>query len=160
MHLLIAAAGSGKRMGANCNKLLLEVAGKPILAWTLQAIKKAESIKWIGIIGQPCDKSSILSIAEELSVKVHWINGGNSRQESVKLGLEGLPPDADYVLIHDGARCLVKPEILNRCAESVAEGTAVIAATPVTDTMHYVTIQSLGNGVDFGNLATNAFGVT
>ena len=142
MHLLIAAAGSGKRMGANCNKLLIEVAGKPILAWTLEAVKKAESIKWIGIVGQPCDKSSIISIVEDCSVNVHWINGGSSRQESVQLGLNGLPSDAEYVLIHDGARCLVEPELFNKCAELVRQGVSVIAATPVTDTIKRVSLDS------------------
>ncbi len=142
MHLLIAAAGSGKRMGANCNKLLIKVAGREILAWTLQAVKQAESIDWIGIVGQPCDKSSIISIVEDCSVNAHWINGGSSRQESVQLGLNGLPSDAEYVLIHDGARCLVEPELFNKCAELVRQGVSVIAATPVTDTIKKVSLDS------------------
>ena len=51
MHLLIAAAGSGRRMGATRNKLLLPLSGQPVLAWTLQAALEAETIHWIGIIG-------------------------------------------------------------------------------------------------------------
>ena len=52
MHLLIAAAGSGRRMGGGRNKLLMPLAGQPVLAWTLQAALKAEKISWIGLIGQ------------------------------------------------------------------------------------------------------------
>ena len=49
MHLLIAAAGSGTRMGASGNKLLMPLAGRPVLAWTLDAAFAAEAIEWIGI---------------------------------------------------------------------------------------------------------------
>ncbi len=139
MHLLIAAAGSGKRMGANCNKLLLEVAGRPVLAWTLEAIKLAKSINWIGIVGQPYDKEKIIPIIKQFPMNIHWINGGNTRQQSVQRGLAGLPTDAKYVLIHDGARCLVESELLEKCSELVKQGMAVISATPVTDTIKKVT---------------------
>ncbi len=138
MHLLIAAAGSGKRMGGNRNKLLLEVAGRPVLSWTLEAIKSAKSIKWIGIVGQPCDKELIISITKQFSMMIHWIDGGDTRQQSVQRGLAGLPPEAEFVLIHDGARCLVEPELLDKCSELVKEGIAVISATPVTDTIKKV----------------------
>ena len=69
MHLLIAAAGSGSRMGADRNKLLLKVAGKTVLEWTLKAAFDSKTISWIGIIGQPKDKNSICSILDN-SVKV------------------------------------------------------------------------------------------
>jgi 2-C-methyl-D-erythritol 4-phosphate cytidylyltransferase len=73
---------------------------------------------------------------------VHWILGGDTRQESVSRGLAALPPEAGVVLIHDGARCLVEPELLMRCAaavrEAVAAGAGMIAATPVSDTIKQV----------------------
>ena len=68
----------------------------------------------------------------------HWINGGQSRQESVQLGLQGLPAEAKHVLIHDGARCLVAPKLIDKCSELVEQGLSVIAATPVTDTIKKV----------------------
>jgi 2-C-methyl-D-erythritol 4-phosphate cytidylyltransferase len=73
---------------------------------------------------------------------VHWILGGESRQESVRRGLAALPDDAELVLIHDGARALVEPELLEACGEALREaaaaGAGVIAATPVTDTIKQV----------------------
>ncbi len=138
MHLLIAAAGSGSRMGAHCNKLLLDVAGRSVLSWTLNSVKASTSIDWIGIVGQPLDKAAILSVVEECELQIHWIDGGSTRQESVQRGLNGLPFDAKYVLIHDAARCLVEPKLLNQCADLVKEGIAVVAATPVTDTIKQV----------------------
>ncbi len=140
MHLLIAAAGSGRRMGAAGNKLLLEVAGRPVLAWSLQAALASTAIRWIGIVGQPLDESAIGAIvaAARPDRPVQWIVGGDTRQESVSRGLAALPKEASGVLIHDGARCLVEPSLLDRCAEAVAAGRSVIAATPVTDTIKQV----------------------
>ena len=140
MHLLIAAAGSGRRMGAAGNKLLLEVAGRPVLAWTLEAALASPVIRWIGVVGQPVDAEPIAAIvaAAQPDRPVQWILGGDTRQESVSRGLAALPADADGVLIHDGARCLVEPELLARCAAAVRAGQAVIAATPVTDTIKQV----------------------
>ena len=138
MHLLIAAAGSGRRMGATRNKLLLPLSGQPVLAWTLQAALEAETIHWIGIIGKEIDRSEILALVEGAPKPVAWIAGGDSRQESVELGLAGLPDEARHVLIHDGARCLASPDLFDRCTEAVRGGKAVIAATPVTDTIKQV----------------------
>jgi 2-C-methyl-D-erythritol 4-phosphate cytidylyltransferase len=138
MHLLIAAAGSGRRMGATRNKLLLPLSGQPVLAWTLKAALEAKSIHWIGIIGQELDRSEILALAEGAPKPIAWIAGGDSRQESVERGLAGLPDQAQHVLIHDGARCLASPDLFNRCSDAVRGGKAVIAATPVTDTIKRV----------------------
>lgn len=138
MHLLIAAAGSGRRMGATRNKLLLPLSGQPVLAWTLEAALEAKSIHWIGIIGQEIDRSEILALVEGAPKPVAWITGGDSRQESVARGLAGLPDTAQHVLIHDGARCLASPDLFNRCSDAVRGGKAVIAATPVTDTIKRV----------------------
>jgi 2-C-methyl-D-erythritol 4-phosphate cytidylyltransferase len=140
VHLLIAAAGSGRRMGAGGNKLLLEVAGRPVLAWTLDAALACPAIRWIGIVGQPGDAAAVAAIVAAAAPDrpVRWVLGGHTRQESVRRGLAALPPEAEGVLIHDGARCLVEPELLQRCAAAVSQGRAVIAATPVTDTIKQV----------------------
>ena len=125
-------------MGATRNKLLLPLSGQPVLAWTLEAALEAKSIHWIGIIGQELDRSEILALAEDAPKPVAWIAGGDSRQESVERGLAGLPDQAQHVLIHDGARCLASPDLFNRCSDAVRGGKAVIAATPVTDTIKRV----------------------
>ncbi len=138
MHLLIAAAGSGSRMGADKNKLLLKVAGKTVLEWTLTAAFNSKTITWIGIIGQPKDKKSICSLFDDSVKAVQWINGGSTRQQSVQLGLAALPHDSKSVLIHDGARCLVKSYVFDEISKIVSEGHAVIAASQVTDTIKKV----------------------
>lgn len=140
MYLLIPAAGMGRRMGSDRNKLLLTLLGKPLLAWTLQAAEASRLIQWIGIICQPEDHPEIKEIlaTSRLSKPVELILGGSTRQESVYNGLQGLPDAAEQVLIHDGARCLATPELLDRCAEALLECSGLIAAVPVKDTIKRV----------------------
>ncbi len=138
MHLLIPAAGSGSRMKAGKNKLLIELEGESLIYWTLKSILSSSSISWVGIIGQPKDKELLLNSVKNFSNQVKWINGGKTRQESVFNGLNSLPKDAKKVLIHDGARCLINPELINKCAAELEKNEAVILATKVTDTIKIV----------------------
>lgn len=140
MHLLIPAAGSGKRMGANRNKLLLQVRSKPLIAWTLLAAEAASSISWIGIVSQPPDWDDFKSIIADLKLKktIALIPGGATRQESVYNGLQALPINAGQVLIHDGARCLVTPNLFDACSDAILRCSGLIAAIPVKDTIKVV----------------------
>jgi 2-C-methyl-D-erythritol 4-phosphate cytidylyltransferase len=127
-------------MGSNRNKLLMTLLGKPLLTWTLLAAEAAHEISWIGIIGQLADQSDFNVILSELSLSkpVQLIRGGETRQESVYNGLQALPTTAERVLIHDGARCLVTPQLLDRCAAVLLECPGLIAAVPMKDTIKVV----------------------
>ncbi|MFZ1024940.1 MAG: 2-C-methyl-D-erythritol 4-phosphate cytidylyltransferase [Limnoraphis robusta] len=140
MHLLIPAAGLGRRMGSSRNKLLLTLLDQPLLAWTLKAAEASTAITWIGIIGQPIDFPDFEAILAQLNLKtpIQFIPGGSTRQESVYNGLQALPPEAERVLIHDGARCLATPALFNRCAEVLQTCPGLIAAIPVKDTIKIV----------------------
>ncbi|MEX0268090.1 2-C-methyl-D-erythritol 4-phosphate cytidylyltransferase [Leptolyngbyaceae cyanobacterium UHCC 1019] len=156
MYLLIPAAGSGRRIGSDRNKLLLPVFGKPLIAWTLLAAKLSRSIRWIGVVGQPDDFPDFKDIINGIGMSkmVHLIPGGDTRQASVFCGLQGLPAVAERVLIHDGARCLVTPALFDRCAEELLTCPGLIAAVPVKDTIKIVqpTSQMITGTPDRGNL--------
>lgn len=148
MYLLIPAAGSGRRMGsawqsqskAPRNKLLLDLLGKPLLAWTLLAAEASQTIQWIGIMGQPIDWEDFKAIVHSLNLTkpIHFIQGGATRQESVYNGLQALPPEAEHVLIHDGARCLATPDLFDRCSHALQSCDGFVAAIPVKDTIKVV----------------------
>lgn len=140
MYLLIPAAGMGKRMGSDRNKLLLRLKEKPLLTWTLKAANGAKLIEWIGIMAQPHDFPMFEEIIADInpSKPVVLIKGGETRQESVYNGLQALPTTAEKVLIHDGARCLATPQLFDRCAESLLECQGIIAGIPVKDTIKIV----------------------
>lgn len=127
-------------MGSERNKLLLNLLGKPIIAWTLLAAEASQTIDWIGIMGQSIDWDDFKSIVQSLQLTkpVQFIQGGATRQESVYKGLQALPPQAEQVLIHDGARCLVTPDLFDRCSEALKTCDGLIAAIPVKDTIKIV----------------------
>lgn len=79
MYVLIAAAGQGKRMGHNRNKLLLTLQGRPILAWTLLRVFQAQPT-WVGVMAQPADWPEIEAMLTELAppVPVQLIPGGGT----------------------------------------------------------------------------------
>ena len=140
MHLLIPAAGVGKRMGANGNKLLLPLLDSAIIAWTLKAAIAASTLEWIGIICQAIDEPAFREIAAQLTSDkpIVFIRGGDTRQASVYNGLQALPTAASQVLIHDGARCLATPELFDRCSAAFETCYGFIAAIPVKDTIKQV----------------------
>nr|WP_274382020.1 2-C-methyl-D-erythritol 4-phosphate cytidylyltransferase [Myxacorys almedinensis] len=137
---MIPAAGSGRRMGSSRNKLLLDLLGKPLIAWTLLAAEASPTIEQIGIIGQAEDWKAFDAIATSLNLSkpVEFIQGGATRQESVYNGLQSLPRYTEHVLIHDGARCLATPDLFDRCADVLISCDGLIAAIPVKDTIKVV----------------------
>ncbi|MBT9313085.1 2-C-methyl-D-erythritol 4-phosphate cytidylyltransferase [Leptothoe kymatousa] len=145
MHLLIPAAGVGKRMGADGNKLLLTLLDLPILGWTLKAAVDASSIEWIGIICQAIDEPVFQDIVAQLNIQkpIVFVRGGDTRQASVCNGLAALPAHAKHVLIHDGARCLATPSLFDRCSNAFATCQGFIAAIPVKDTIKQVDNQGI-----------------
>ncbi|MDF5724604.1 MAG: 2-C-methyl-D-erythritol 4-phosphate cytidylyltransferase [Rhizonema sp. PD37] len=140
MHLLIPAAGTGRRMGSDRNKLLLRVRSQPIISWTLKAAEASHYISWIGIISQPIDWQDFKAILtqQKLTKPVELILGGSTRQESVYNGLQALPNSAKQVLIHDGARCLATADLLDRCAYALFQCHGLIAGVRVKDTIKVV----------------------
>lgn len=140
MYLLIPAAGLGKRMGGDRNKLLLTLLEKPLFAWTLLAAEASREIEWIGIIGQSYDFPAFKAILSSISLtkQIEFIQGGETRQASVFKGLKALPKAAKQVLIHDGARCLVTNKLFDRCALELSHCQGLIAAIPVKDTIKIV----------------------
>jgi len=140
VHFLIPAAGVGRRMGSDRNKLLLPLLNRSILAWTLLAAAQSQTIEWVGLIGQPVDEPDFKTILAELKLPlpVQLIRGGDTRQASVHNGLQALPDSATHVLIHDGARCLATPELFDRCTQALTTQDGLIAAVPVKDTIKQV----------------------
>jgi len=144
---IIVAAGRSRRMGFD--KLFAEVAGRPVLAWSVAAFEQCAAIARIVIVG-PEDGTDAL---EELRAREGWrkveriVAGGAERHLSVARGLEALGgSDTDLVAIHDGARPLVSAELIARCLAKAAEMGAVCCAAPVADTMKRATPDLMVSG--------------
>jgi 2-C-methyl-D-erythritol 4-phosphate cytidylyltransferase len=127
---VIAAAGSGQRLGAGGPKAFVELAGRPLLDWSLDAFRAAESIAEI-VVAVPPGQESL--VAERGVVAVA---GGQHRSQSVANAVELC--GEEIVVVHDAARPLVTPELIDAIVERLAsdqDAAGVIAATPVTDTI-------------------------
>ena len=125
-------------MKAGKNKLLIKLNGESLLYWTLKSVFSSKSVSWVGIIGQSFDKEVIMNSIKEYSKKIYWIQGGQTRQESVNKGLNNLPNNATKVLIHDGARCLIQSDLIDKCSSELERNEAIILAMRVNDTIKIV----------------------
>jgi 2-C-methyl-D-erythritol 4-phosphate cytidylyltransferase len=130
---VIAAAGSGERLGAGGPKALVEVAGRPLIAWSLDALRSAETVERVVIAAPPGHESEVREIAGD---GVTIVAGGASRSESVKLALAEV--DSELVVVHDSARPLAAASLFDAVVVELArdeECDALISAAPVADTL-------------------------
>jgi 2-C-methyl-D-erythritol 4-phosphate cytidylyltransferase len=133
--VVVPAAGIGKRMKTDCPKQYLHIAGKTVLEHTLTKLLAHSQVKRVVVVLNPNDKLfAQLPIARHPHVEV--VEGGQERCDSVLAGLNYLPEDEEWVLVHDAARpCITSTDLtaLLLLAEQGCIGG--ILATPVRDTM-------------------------
>lgn len=136
---VIVAAGKGERFG-DSGKILASVAGRPVLAWVLDAMQAATSVRDVVIVyGQHTEDAIRSLVAAGAWPKVATLaSGGAQRQQSMANGVRAVADDMDVVLVHDAARPLIHPAMIDACADRVRETGAAILATPVSDTVKRV----------------------
>lgn len=153
-YFIIPAAGSGTRMGAGQPKLMRNVEGSPVILRTLRAIadvcrSRYKNLEFMIILVTTPDLMGTLKAmcTEYFSdLDIVYTLGGNTRTESVSLGLNMISDamDKDLVLVHDGARCLVTSEEITSCIDGLYEHEVCAAAVPVKNTLKEVEISSSG----------------
>ncbi len=133
---IVLAAGQGKRMNSQVAKQYLHIKGKPLLYYTLQAFEHSDVDEIILVTGKGEEQYCREQIIDYYSItKVKAIiPGGAERYDSVYQGLKACQETA-FVLIHDGARPCITPQIINRTIEDVIKYEACIVAVPVKDTI-------------------------
>ena len=153
MAAVVVAAGRGHRLGIP-DKVLLPLAGRPMLAWPLAALEQAVSIGSVVVVAGAHTRQAVERLVrDEGFAKVRAVvPGGERRQDSVAAGLAALPAGIAVVVIHDGARPLAEAELFDRCARAAAETGAAIAATPVADTLKRVADGAITTTVDRAGL--------
>jgi 2-C-methyl-D-erythritol 4-phosphate cytidylyltransferase len=136
---VVCAAGSSARMGGKVRKPYLLLRGKPILAWTLEALSRVKGLAEIVLVTRPDDRPLAEKIAKQATlprrIKLVFADGGARRQDSVFNGLRATRADAALVLIHDAARPFAKKEIMEAgCAAALDAGGSILAVR-VKDTV-------------------------
>ncbi|MBV8151706.1 MAG: 2-C-methyl-D-erythritol 4-phosphate cytidylyltransferase [Candidatus Eremiobacteraeota bacterium] len=134
---ILVAAGRGTRLGRP--KQLLEIAGKPMLAWSLETFVAMAEIDAIVVAVEPDIMEATRELAKQIgrgrACEIAVVTGGATRQHSVRSGLDALPGRCTHVLVHDGARPNVRAEHVRRGMAVVAPGVGALLATPVVDTV-------------------------
>jgi 2-C-methyl-D-erythritol 4-phosphate cytidylyltransferase len=139
MHVtaIVPAAGGGTRLAGPLPKQYLPLAGIPLLTRTLQALRSSRRVDRLILVVPPGHEARCRGdILEPFGlVADQVVPGGMDRQASVYAGLLRLATDADLILVHDGARPLVTPALIQAAVSAAAEAGAAVVAIPVTDTI-------------------------
>jgi 2-C-methyl-D-erythritol 4-phosphate cytidylyltransferase len=136
---IVAAAGSGLRLGADRPKALVPLAGRPLVCWAVDALR-AGGVDQVVVTVPPGEQPAF---GEVLPSEVTLVAGGSTRTASVRAGLAVVSGTVDAVLVHDAARPLTPPDVVSRVLAALAAGAeAVVPVLPVVDTT--VVVDSAG----------------
>jgi 2-C-methyl-D-erythritol 4-phosphate cytidylyltransferase len=139
--VLVPAAGLGVRLGPGGPKALRSLRGDPLLVHAVRRVAAAPSVGCVVVAAPPDSLSAVRDLLSAVPEQVELlvVAGGASRQLSVAAALAAVPHRYDIVLVHDAARALTPPELVERVAEAVRAGhRAVIPVLPVVDTIKHV----------------------
>ena len=133
--VVVVAAGSSVRMGED--KLFMPLEGKPVLAWTLQALDVCPFVDEIVLVTREDRLEQAAELCRQFEIKKvgKVIIGGKNRTESALAGVSSVKRDARIILIHDGARPLVTEDIVYDAMHTAAIYKCAAPAVPVTDTI-------------------------
>ncbi len=134
---IILAGGSGERFKGDIPKQFLKLAGKTVIEHTIDVFEKSRKIDAIYIVVNPHYYNQMLSIVEKSGYKKvrKILKGGNSRQESSKIGIFAADDNFENVLIHDAVRPFVSDEIIERVIKGLKKYNAVDTAVSSPDTI-------------------------
>ena len=134
---IIVAAGKGTRMGANVDKLWLEVAGRPVIAHAWKQFNDAPSIDEIILVVRDGMQEHFSELAKKFNFQKSFrlVVGGAERQDSVWNGLEAISPQTEIVAVQDAARPCTTAKLIAATIQAAQETGAAVAAQPVTDTL-------------------------
>jgi 2-C-methyl-D-erythritol 4-phosphate cytidylyltransferase len=128
---IVAAAGSGSRLGADRPKALVPLAGRPLVCWAVDTLR-AGGVTDV-VVAVPAEQRA--EFAAALPSDVRLVDGGATRTASVRAALEAAGTAPDAVLVHDAARPLTPPDVVARVLAALAQGAlAVVPVLPVVDT--------------------------
>jgi 2-C-methyl-D-erythritol 4-phosphate cytidylyltransferase len=152
---LIAAAGSGERLGIDRPKAFAVLGGRPLLAESLDRLDRCELVDAIVVAAPPEWEEPSILLAEELAASkvVACVTGGATRADSVAAALAEVPDEALVVLVHDAARPLLDDEVVERLLGALGEGyVGAVPVLPVPDTLKRVRGREIGETIDRNGL--------
>jgi 2-C-methyl-D-erythritol 4-phosphate cytidylyltransferase len=138
---VLAAAGRGERLDADRPKAFAALGGRPLLAESLERLEASGWVESIVVVAPPDWEEPVILLAEELGCGkvVASVAGGETRGESVRIGVGEVGDDAAVILVHDAARPLLPDEVVERLLVALNEGwDGAVPGLPVVDTVKRV----------------------
>jgi len=137
LSAIVLAAGKGKRFSSKVPKVFSNLGGKPVISFSLSVLNRHPKVNEIIVVASTENKKKIEKIIKKYKInKVKKVvPGGEERQDSVLNGLRSISRDADYVLIHDGARPFIDSDMVSRLCLAAKKTGASIAAVKVKNTI-------------------------
>ena len=135
ISVIVAAAGSSVRLGGDINKPLLDLAGKPVVARSLDTFSETAAVEQIIITAAACDIEKITAIAKDYPKVTDIVQGGDTRQQSVAKALALVDEDSELVAVHDAARPLLSRVDWLYLLSAAANNGSVILAGPLVDSI-------------------------
>jgi 2-C-methyl-D-erythritol 4-phosphate cytidylyltransferase len=135
---VLVAAGRGERFGGDRPKAFAKLAGRPLLAESLERLERSDWVEAIVVVAPDGWEEPCILLAEELGAgKVNAaVRGGATRAESVREGLVDVPAEAAVVLVHDAARPVLPDEVIERVLTGIGDGwDGAVPALPLADTV-------------------------
>ncbi len=154
---LVVAAGSGERLGSDRPKAFVRLGDRTLLAASLEVFEEHPGIDGVVcVVPAGWEERTTLLVDDLCAGKIAAaVTGGPSRAESVARGLEEVPDGAAFVLVHDAARPLVTPALIDRVLEGLASGAdGAVPALPLTDTVKRVRGGAVAETVDRSDLVS------
>ena len=137
---IIVAAGASSRMGAAGDKTLADLAGEPLIARTVDAFERCDAVSCVALVVSERNRDAVAALREAKGWRktLPPVLGGARRQDSVRAGLEALPDDCGWIVVHDGARPFVTPALIEAGLEAAHPTGASVAVVPAFDTVKRV----------------------
>lgn len=137
---IIVAAGASSRMGAAGDKTLADLAGEPLIARTVDVFERCAAVDCVALVVSKRNRAAVAALREEKGWRktAPPVLGGARRQDSVRAGLEALPKDCGWIVVHDGARPFVTPAMIEAGLEAARPTGAAVAVVPAFDTVKRV----------------------
>lgn len=148
VSVIIAAAGSSTRMGRGISKQLLNLSGKTVLEYSLEAFSKSKKVKEIIISAKEDEIDVIKTITSSFPKVKAVVKGGSVRQESVSLALEKVSEASEILAIHDAARPLITTEDIDKIIDLTSRVGAVCPVSKATDTVKISTDGTISKTID------------
>lgn len=141
---VVVAGGSGQRFGNPGGKQLVNVAGRPMMTWSIMAFDRSVFVGHIVVVAPPERRAEMKRLAIdpfEFNTPISFADAGETRQDSTRAGVSAVPMGFTYVAIHDGARPLITTDAIDNAIDALVrspEADGVVCGQPAIDTLKIV----------------------